>query len=158
MAGDWWTTNRPGAFKHASFGKRDGWFLAIQMAMLFATLTSALAILPALDHGGAGIGGGLTRSSAIGVLIYGGWLAGLMGLRRWAIRGLPAFAVVMLVSGVLVCLLPLLQPPPLLPGDTPSIGWFSRISGVMSAILSAVALWRMRGAQFREYFAQAWAH
>ncbi len=156
MADDWLTKNRPGAFQHASFGKSDGWFLAIQMATLFATITSALAVLPPLSHHAPGVGGGLTRSSAIGVLGYGLWLFGLMGFKRWAIRALPAVACVLLVAGLLVLAVPIVLGPPLLPGDPPAIGRFSRVAGLVSAALSILALWRMRGAQFREYYAQAW--
>ena len=156
MADDWLTKNRPGAFQHASFGKRDGWFLAIQMAMLFATIASALAVLPPLSRQAAGVGGGLTRSSAIGVLGYGFWLFGLMGFKRWAIRWLPAIGWLLLAAGFLVFAVPLFATVPLLPGDPPLVGWFSRGAGLVSALLSAVALWRRRGPQFREYYAQAW--
>ena len=157
MTDDWLTKNRPGAFQHASFGKRDGWFLAIQMAMLFATITSALAVLPPLSQHQPGLGAGLTRSSAIGVLLYGFWLYGLMGFKRWSIRMLPVVAGVLLVAGLLVVVMPLFLGSPLLPGDPPAIGWFSRTAGLMSAGLSAVALWRMRGLSFREYYKQAWS-
>ena len=156
MADEWLTKNRPGAFQHASFGKHDGWFLAIQMAMLFATVTSALAVLPPLSWHEAGVGGGLTRGSAIGVLVYGFCLFGLMGFKRWAIRGLPAIGWLLLVVGLLVFMVPVFMTASLLPGDPPVVGWFSRGAGVVSALLSAVALWRMRGAEFREYFKQAW--
>ena len=156
MADEWLTKNRPGAFQHASFGKSDGWFLAIQMAMLFATITSALAVLPPLSHHAPGVGGGLTRASAIGVLVYGFWLFGLMGFKRWAIRALPAVAWVLLVAGLFVLAMPVFLGSPLLPGDPPAIGWFSRAAGLVSAVLSAIALWRMRGPMFREYYEQAW--
>ena len=126
------------------------------MAMLFATITSALAVLPPLSRHAAEVGGGLTGNSAIGVLVYGFWLFGLMGFKRWAIRALPAVAWVLLGAGVLVVVVPAFLGAPLLPGDPPAIGWFSRVAGVISAVLSAVALWRMRSVQFREYYAQAW--
>ena len=154
MTDDWLTRNRPGAFQDPSFGHKDGWFLAIQMAMLFATITSALAVLPPLSHA-ASIGGGLSRNAAIGVLVYGFWLFGLMGFKRWAIRALPAIACLLLAGGLLIAAIPLVLPPPLLPGDAPPIAWFSRIAGLTSATLSALALWRMRTPVFKAYHAAA---
>jgi hypothetical protein len=156
MPDEWITQNRPGAFQHASFGKRDGWFLAIQMALLGATIANALAVLPPLSHGQEAVGGGLSRNAAIGVLGYGFWLFGLMGFKRWAIRILPVMAGLLLASGLVVLVLPMFLPPVLLPGDAPAIGWFSRAAGGVSAVLGGVALWLMRGARFREYFLQAW--
>ncbi len=153
MTDDWLTANRPGAFQDPSFGHKDGWFLAIQMSMLFATIASALAVLPPLSH--APGGGGLSRNAAIGVLVYGFWLFGLMGFERWAIRALPVIACLLLATGLLVAALPFVLAPPLLPGDAPVIAWFSRIAGLMSATLSALALWRMRTPAFRAYHAAA---
>lgn len=157
MADEWLTRNRPGAFQHESFGKRDGWFVIIQMAVLFATLTNALATLPPLSQHAPGIGGGLSRNAAIGVLVYGFWLFGLMGFKRWAIRMLPAITWLLLAAGLVVVAWPFFAAAPLLPGDPPSVGAFSRIAGLLSTALCAIALWRMRGPEFRSYYASAWA-
>ena len=149
---------RPGAFQHASFGKRDGWFIIIQSLTLVGSLSSAGALLPVIGRllQSNAFGGGLTSSAAVGVMMYGIWSYGLTSFRRWAIAALPLVTGLLLVLMAMILAIPLVGADPVVPGDQPLVTGFNEVAACLAAVLLALACWRMRGSEFREYNRAAW--
>ena len=112
-----------------------------------------MALLPAFSHllHSNSTGGGLTGTAAVGVMIYGVWGYGLTSFRRWAIAALPFVTAFLLVLMFMILMVPFFSDGPLVPGDQPVVSRVNQAAALLAAMLLAVALWRMRGKDFREY-------
>ena len=56
----------------------------------------------------------------------------------------------------MILAIPLVGADPVLPGDRPLVTGFNEAAACLAAVLLALACWRMRGSEFREYNRAAW--
>lgn len=153
MADEWISRTRPGAFQDPSFGTEDGWYAVIHFTMLFCTLANTVAVLvPVHDlEVGHGVGGGLNTFTAIGIAVYGFWIACFMSLKRWTIAVLPIVAWLVLLVDVAELIASVVPVEWILPRGERPISPAARIFAAVSAGLAVLALWRMRSQRFRAY-------